>query len=165
MLYTAAFLHNFPIFTVRARSARPCREAASHEGRGGCAGPFVPPRPRLPCVRGPQRSAASGGRSDHSGPAATCLAGLQHGPGRLSGNPELAREARLGDCQPLRRCAPYPLAQRRLWASTFGEGTQAAQPSGPMWASAPTGKRQLVRSAKTFTHRQPGGIAGQVCWP
>ncbi len=42
--------------------------------------------------RGPQGSAASGGRSDRSGWAATCLGGPQRGPGRLSGNP-VAREA------------------------------------------------------------------------
>ena len=40
--------------------------------------------PRLPCVRGPQGSAACGRTRDRSGWAAACLGG----PGRLSGNPE-----------------------------------------------------------------------------
>ena len=39
---TDGFAHDFPIFAVEARIARPCREAASRGGCGGCARPFVP---------------------------------------------------------------------------------------------------------------------------
>ena len=141
MLYTAAFLHNFPIFTVRARSARPCREAASHEGRGGCAGPFVPPRPRLPCVRGPQRSAASGRRSDRSGPAAAGLGGPQRGSGRLGGNLELSA-ARLtgGLSTPPALRATSPKALRALGEAFVGAYPAAilASPASGRAMRAPT---------------------------
>ena len=50
----------------------------------------------LPLRGGPQGSAASGGRSDRSGWAATCLGGLRSCPGRLSGNPG-ARRSRDGE--------------------------------------------------------------------
>ena len=41
-MQTDGFADDFPIFAVGARIARPCREAASRGGCGGCARPFVP---------------------------------------------------------------------------------------------------------------------------
>ena len=68
----------------------PCRAAASREGRGGFGGRLYRRTQRPPCVKGPQGSAACGGRSDRSGPAAACLGGPRCGPPRLRGNPELS---------------------------------------------------------------------------
>ena len=95
---------------VGARIARPCREAASRERRGGCTRPYAPPHQRPPCVKGPQGSAACGRASDRSGPAAACLGGPQRGPGRLSGNPGLSAARLTGGLSTppaLRATSPY----------------------------------------------------------
>ena len=84
----------------------------------------------LPSRGGPQGSAASGGRSDRSGWAATCLGGPQRGPGRLSGNPG-ARRSRDGEvCRPKGGGASAPSAHAGTLRETFGAVT-------PLRRSAP----------------------------
>ena len=102
----AASLDSF----VGACIARPCREAASRERRGGCTRPYAPPHQRPPYVKGPQGSAACGRTSDRSGPAAACLGGPQRGPGRLSGTPGLSAARLTGGLSTppaLRATSPY----------------------------------------------------------
>ena len=130
--------------------------AASREGRGGFGGRLYRRTQRPPCVKGPQGSAACGGRSDRSGPAAACLGGPQRGPPRLRGNPELSAARLTGGLTeefsvPLELTTPPALRATSPYtgealAAAFGKGALAALAWTRNYALAlrhpPKGRRQ-----------------------
>ena len=133
--------------------------------------------PSLPLRGGPQGSAACGRISDRSGWAATCLGGLQRGPGRPSGNPGARlhhdggvdtvqtafRSRRSLRKRPLAARAdvgigPYRRQQRCSGTNGFPQPPypprEAASRRGPMNASAPT-----ARLRQTY---QPTMCSGRI---